>query len=40
MAEVNEKRFTEEQIKTMKMPPFSQEAEQSIVGGLMLDNEA
>ena len=40
MAEVNEKRFTEEQIKTMKMPPFSQEAEQSIIGGLMLDNEA
>ena len=31
---------TDKQVESLKIPPHSIEAEQSVLGGLMLDNEA
>ncbi len=36
---LNKKNFNENKYKNIKIPPFSTEAEQSVLGGLMLDNE-
>jgi len=44
MAEVKSQKrnakFSDEVLKSLKVPPHSIEAEQSVIGGLMLDNEA
>lgn len=34
------KRFGEDELRQLKLPPHSLEAEQSVIGGLMLDNQA
>ncbi|GLO59728.1 replicative DNA helicase [Vibrio sp. MACH09] len=39
MAEVHNKNRTDSQVEAIKAPPHSLEAEQSVIGGLLLDNE-
>ncbi len=39
MAEVQNRKNTDYQVDALKVPPHSLEAEQSVIGGLLLDNE-
>ena len=37
---MSENRFTEQEMTGLRVPPHSLESEQSVVGGLLLDNQA